>query len=80
MVGFLAFHFISNLLLSVPAVVKELEQWPILIVVGDGDSGARAPPNFGKNIFFSDKYHVAFEHFVNFSYIFSGKNVLPLQS
>jgi len=62
----------------------------VIIGVGDGGRGGTSPPqkkNIEKKYFsgnyyvkfghFSGKNHVKFGHFVTFSYIFSGKNVLP---
>ena len=47
------------------------------ITITDTVQTASHGKKFGYFANFSDKNHVKFGHFVKFSYIFSGKNVMP---
>jgi len=54
--------------------------WGPAIGVGDGVQWVALPhytPKKSRKIFSSGKRNVKFGHFVNISYIISGKNVLP---
>jgi len=53
--------------------------FPELITIGVGDGVRGAPPQKkNREKYFSVNY-VKFGHFDNFSYMFSGKNVVPLK-